>query len=69
VSKPLTSGQWLQHERFGLGVTVSSDEQRTTIDFDEHGRKVFVTEMLEVQLAPAPDRPRARRARKPTPTS
>ena len=64
MSKPLSAGQWLRHQQFGLGVTVRSDEQRTTIDFDDHGRKVFVTGMLEVELTAVPDRPRARRSRK-----
>ena len=55
--KPPSEGQWLSHERFGIGVTTRSTETRTTIQFDEHGTKTFVTEMLEAMPIPAPDRP------------
>lgn len=64
MKKPLNAGQWLRHERFGVGVIVRSDEQHTTIDFDDHGSKVFVTSMLEVELTAAPDRPVSRRRKK-----
>jgi hypothetical protein len=69
VSKPLAAGQWLRHQQFGLGVTVRSDDQRTTIDFDDHGRKVFVTGMLVVELTGAPDPPRRRARKAAAPTS
>ena len=64
MSKPLAAGQWVRHQRVGLGVTVRSDDERTTIDFDEHGPKLFVTSMLDVELTGAPERPPARRRRK-----
>jgi hypothetical protein len=60
VEKPLSEGQWLRHDRFGVGVTVQSDEDRTTIKFDEHGAKTFVTRMLVAELTVAPDRPAAK---------
>jgi hypothetical protein len=57
--KPLTTGQCLQHARFGIGIATNSDESRTTIDFYEHGIKTFITPMLEVQLLKdAPPRPK-----------
>ncbi|PYQ49560.1 MAG: hypothetical protein DMF78_17910 [Acidobacteria bacterium] len=66
MSKTLAAGQWLRHERFGVGVAVESDEEHTTIDFEEHGPKKFVTRLLEVELTSARDTPLARRRRKTT---
>jgi hypothetical protein len=64
MNKTLATGQWLRHERFGVGVTVESDEQHTTIEFEEHGSKKFVTRLLEVELTAARDTPLSRRRRK-----
>ncbi len=61
MKNPLAVGQWLQHERFGLGVTVRSDAEHTLIDFDAHGPKLFVTRLLEAPLSAAPDRPAPKR--------
>jgi hypothetical protein len=62
--KVLPAGQCVRHALFGIGVASASDEQRTSIDFYEHGRKVFVTRMLEAELVaeapPRPARPRAK---------
>jgi hypothetical protein len=68
VSEPLPPGQRLNHARYGLGTATLSDERRTTIDFDEHGVKIFVTEMLQATLVdgPAPPRPKRGRAAKTT---
>ena len=57
--KVLREGQCLRHAEFGIGVTVTSNEERTTIDFYEHGKKIFVTHMLQAELvAEAPPRPK-----------
>jgi hypothetical protein len=46
-----------------VGIATESNEDRTTIDFYEHGPKKFVTELLDAQvLAEAPPRPRKARA-------
>ena len=47
-------GQRVQHERFGLGVTTLCTDTRTTVEFDEHGRKTFVASMLEVAILSPP---------------
>ncbi len=61
--KVLRVGQSVEHARYGVGVATESNEERTTIDFYEHGPKKFVTELLEAQiLAEAPPRPRKPRA-------
>jgi hypothetical protein len=63
LSDPLSIGQRVNHDRYGLGTTTLSDERRTTIDFDEHGTKVFVTEMFQATLVDGPAPPRPKRAR------
>lgn len=56
--KPVRAGQCLRHEMFGIGIAASSNEERTTIDFYEHGRKTFVTGMMAAELvAEAPPKP------------
>jgi hypothetical protein len=63
----LSSGQQIRHEQYGLGVVTESDPERTAIDFDKFGRKLFVTSIMTAELigdAPAtPSRPK-RRSRK-----
>lgn len=61
----LSEGQYIKHELYGFGVVMHSDPERTTIDFDEHGTKKFVTGLMKAELvgdAPArPARPKRRR--------
>ena len=63
MSEPLPIGQRLKHDRYGLGTATLSDERRTTIDYDEHGTNIFVTEMLQATLVDGPPPPRPKRAR------
>lgn len=44
--------QYLRHEAYGLGVVTSSTTDRTTIDFEDHGIKKFVTNLMKVELLP-----------------
>jgi hypothetical protein len=67
MRRPFAVGQWLRHERFGLGVTLASSDTRVTVQFDDHGAKTFVTELFEAEAVPAPDRPPARQRRKAPP--
>jgi hypothetical protein len=55
----MKESQYLRHEKYGLGVVSSSNAERTTIDFYDHGVKKFATELLTVELLPgrAPARP------------
>jgi hypothetical protein len=64
--KPLPEGQYIKHFQYGLGVVLESDEDRTSIDFNEHGTKVFVTSILAVEPADGapPPRKRVKRAKK-----
>lgn len=62
----LEEGQYIKHEQYGVGIVADSDAERTTIDFQGHGRKIFVTSLWSAELmgeAPAkPIRPRRRKA-------
>ena len=40
----------VKHGQYGLGTIVTSDEDRTTIDFVEHGTKKFVTSLVVLEL-------------------
>ena len=63
----LSSGQQIRHIQYGIGVVTESDPERTAIDFDNHGRKLFVTTLMTAELigeAPLnPTKPK-RRSRK-----
>ena len=62
----MQEGQTIEHEIFGLGIVTSSDAERTAIDFDDHGPKLFVTSILTAELigeAPATP-PKTKRRRK-----
>ena len=46
----LKQNQYLKHEQYGLGVVSESNAERTTIDFELHGVKKFVTELMQCEL-------------------
>ncbi len=55
--RAVKEGQCLRHAVFGVGIVTASSEERTTIDFYEHGSKKFVTHLLNAELvAEAPPR-------------
>lgn len=56
----------VKHGLYGLGTIVESDEDRTTIDFVEHGTKKFVTSIvvLEETDEAVPRKSKAKRARR-----
>ena len=43
-------GQTIKHEQYGLGVVTASDVDRTTIEFDDFGRKLFVTSLMSAEV-------------------
>lgn len=62
----MQEGQTIKHETYGLGIVTASDTERTTIDFDDHGTKLFVTSIMTAELigeAPAVP-PKTKRRRK-----
>jgi hypothetical protein len=62
----MQEGQAIKHEIYGMGIVTAADAERTAIDFDDHGPKLFVTSILTAEVigeAPATP-PKARRRRK-----
>ena len=60
----LPEGQYIKHEQYGLGIVMESDSERTMIDFDSFGKKLFVTGLMSAELigeAPAGSGRRRRR--------
>ncbi len=60
--KALEEGLYVKHFQYGCGVVTESDADRTTIDFDLHGIKKFVTTLMVVD--PAEGTPPKRRGSK-----
>ena len=46
----LQEGQNIKHEQYGMGVVTASDTERTSIDFEDHGPKLFVTSLMTAEL-------------------
>ncbi len=57
--------QRVHHDKYGLGVVSATDSEYTVIEFDEHGRKKFVTRLVTLSTSEEPP-PRKRRARAKT---
>lgn len=55
-------GQNVKHQQYGLGTILASDEERTSIEFVEHGTKKFVSSMVVLELT---DEKPPKKARKP----
>jgi hypothetical protein len=64
----LIEGQTIRHDQYGLGIVTESNTDRTTIDFDDHGTKKFVTSIWSAELIgePPADRSTRRRGRRKT---
>ncbi len=64
--KPLPEGQYIKHFQYGCGVVTESDAERTTIDFDLHGIKKFVTSIMVMDPAEGtpPQRSHSKRRKK-----
>lgn len=58
--------QRVQHDKFGLGVVAEADAEYTVIEFDEHGRKKFLTRLVTLQTSDEPPPKRRRASRKKT---
>jgi hypothetical protein len=57
--KLYTKGSRVTQATYGAGTVTSSDEKYTVIEFDDHGRKVFLTDVVTLNKsdAPAPNKP------------
>jgi len=47
----LPRGQYVKHYRYGFGVITESNDEGTSIEFETHGSKKFVTSLMEVELS------------------
>ena len=56
-------GAQVEHQKFGLGTVVSSNEERMVIKFDDHGEKKFVTPMVMGSLKKSDRQPPAEKKR------
>lgn len=66
IVQAMQEGQTIKHDVYGLGIVTASDAERTSVDFDDHGQKLFVTSMMTAELigeAPATP-PKTKRRRK-----
>jgi hypothetical protein len=66
--KLYSKGSRVVQTQYGSGTVTSSDERYTVIEFDHHGRRTFVTDMVTLGESnePAPNQPeKKRRAAKP----
>ena len=61
--KALEEGAYIKHFQYGLGVVTESNSERTSIDFDLHGMKKFVTSIMVVDAAEGTP-PKRRRTKK-----
>ena len=46
----LPEGQFIKHQQYGLGIVMESDNERTMIDFETAGKKLFVTSIMSAEL-------------------
>jgi hypothetical protein len=71
--KNLLEGQYVKHFQYGCGVVTETGFERTTIDFDLHGLKKFVTSLMVVEPAEGTPPKRSKRRKKtasvPAPTA
>jgi hypothetical protein len=58
--KAIPEGQYVKHYRYGMGVVTESDDSQTSIDFDLHGLRRFVTTLMVVELSSLTPPPRVR---------
>lgn len=59
ASNAYSQGAQVEHEKFGLGTVLSSNDERIVIKFDDHGEKKFVTPMVMSSLKKSDRQPPA----------
>ena len=74
MASTYSQGAQVEHQKYGLGTVLSSNDERIVIKFDDHGEKKFVTPMVLSSLKksdrqpPAEKRTRARKKAAPAQT-
>ena len=46
----LQEGQTIKHGVYGLGMVTASDSERTAVEFEDYGAKLFVTSIMTAEL-------------------
>jgi hypothetical protein len=69
--KLFAKGNRVSQANYGSGTITSSDERYTVIEFDNHGRRVFITDMVALSQSdePAPKKKAAARKKKAVPVA
>ena len=70
--KGWSKGDRVSQPTYGSGTLVEVNEHHTVIDFDEHGHRTFVTNLVQLEKtsSPAPIRQKAaRRSKKSAPAA
>ena len=49
----LPKGQYVRHYRYGFGLVTQSDDEETSVEFQERGVKKFVTALMVLDLSDA----------------
>ncbi|HEU5411979.1 MAG TPA: hypothetical protein VFU57_13235 [Candidatus Acidoferrales bacterium] len=61
----LDAGQTVRHTQYGVGTVTESDSERTSVEFDDHGLKKFVTSIWSAEVVGdipgRPSKPKRRR--------
>lgn len=67
--KPFAKNSRVSQANYGSGTVTSSDERYTVIEFDQHGKKTFLTDMVTLSKSdePAPNRPVKEKRKKAAP--
>ena len=62
----LRNSQCVKHAQYGIGFVTESNAERTSIEFNDHGKKKFVTSIMVVELlvGEAPAKPASKRRKK-----
>jgi hypothetical protein len=67
--KLYTKGSRVTQSVYGTGTVTSSDERYTVVEFDDHGERKFLTEVVTLNKSeqPAPTRPAKEKRKKAVP--
>jgi hypothetical protein len=57
-------GDRVAQPQYGLGTVVDANDRHIVIEFDEHGRRTFVTAMVSLETSSEPAPAKAKRAPK-----
>ena len=58
-------GQYVRHTKYGNGIIVERDDDRTTVDFDTAGLRKFVTAIASFEIAEGEAPKKKRSVRRP----